>query len=100
MRRQMAPHTDSVEIAHNLLSARTQQGLSLQGLAARTGLKRQQIHYFESGARRPSLAQMLRIARALDLPLQWFLSGNVRPGLHPPDIAIELRSLGLIDLWV
>lgn len=69
-------------------------------MAKRSGLKRQQINYFESGARVPSLAQLLRIARTLDLPLQWFLSGGARPGEGVRDLAIELRHLGLVDLWV
>jgi hypothetical protein len=48
----------------------------------------------------PSLDQLLRIARALDFPWQRFLSGGDRPGNGVRDLAIELRNLGLIDLWV
>jgi putative transcriptional regulator len=88
------------EIAHHLAAARAEQGWSQADLAARARLKRQQINYFETGARTPSLGQLLQIARALDLPLQRFLSGGDRPGGGVRDIAIELRSLGLIDLWV
>lgn len=50
--------------------------------------------------RTPSLAQLLQIAGALDLPLQYFLTGSGRPGSGVRDLAIELRSLGLIDLHV
>jgi hypothetical protein len=63
-------------------------------------LRREQINYFETGARVPRLGHLLRIAQALDLPLQRFLTGNNVPGAALPQIAIELRSLGLIDLWV
>jgi len=59
-----------------------------------------QINYFETGARVPSVAQLLQIARGLDLPLQQLLSGRNRPGRGVREIAIELRSLALIDLWV
>jgi transcriptional regulator with XRE-family HTH domain len=97
---QKTRYAEPIEITRNLASARTQLGLSQAELGARSGLQRQQINYFETGARLPSLAQLLRIARALDLPLQWFLSGSARPGLGTCEIAIELRSLGLIDLWV
>ncbi len=88
------------EIAKWLAVARRERGLSQAELAERCRLKRQQITYFESGARLPSLAQLLQIARALDLPLQRFLSGADRPGSGVREIALELRNLGLIDLWV
>ena len=87
-------------IAQRLAAVRGERGLSQAELAARCRLKRQQINYFETGARTPSLGQLLQIAQALDLPLQRFLSGEDRPGRSPRDLAIELRSLGLVDLWV
>jgi hypothetical protein len=46
------------------------------------------------------LSKLLRIGRALDIPLQRFLTGGNRPGTESRDLAVELRSLGLIDLWV
>jgi hypothetical protein len=42
---------------------------------------------------------LIRLARALDVPLQWFLSATNRPGSELRDIVLELRRLGLIDLW-
>src|SRR5262249_44436559 len=80
--------------------ARRDQGLTQAALAERCQLQRQQLTYFERGTRIPSLEQLLRIAQALDLPLQWFLSGSDRPGGGVRALAIELRNLGLIDLWV
>jgi transcriptional regulator with XRE-family HTH domain len=62
-------------------------------------LQRQQITYFETGARVPSLEQLIRIARALDVPAQRLLSGANRVGCAVNEIALELRSLGLADLW-
>ncbi len=89
-----------LEIAQHLATARRESGLSQAELAERSRLKRQQINYFETGARTPSVEQLLQIARALDISLQWFLSGSPRAGCAVRDIAVELRSLGLIDLWV
>jgi hypothetical protein len=43
---------------------------------------------------------LLRLARALDRPLQWFLTGTDRPGTALQDLAIELRRLGAVDLSV
>jgi transcriptional regulator with XRE-family HTH domain len=87
-------------VGKQLTTARLARGLSQTELAARCRLKRQQINYFETGARVPRLAQLLQIARALDLPLQRLLSGSDRPGGGVRELAIELRHLGLIDLWV
>src|SRR6266545_963932 len=88
------------EIAERLVNARHERGLTQAKLAERCRLKRQQITYFEQGARTPSLDQLIQIARALDFPLERFLSGGNRPGTGVRDFAIELRNLGLIDLWV
>jgi transcriptional regulator with XRE-family HTH domain len=92
--------TERTELATRLAAARLERGLTQAGLAQRCRLQRQQITYFELGTRIPSLKQLLRIAQALELPLQRFLSGSDRPGEEVRDIALELRNLGLIDLWV
>lgn len=83
-----------------LADARAEAALSQAALAARCGLAQQQISYFEAGARTPTLEQALRIARALDLPLQRLLSGSDRPGAAPEGLVIELRRLGIVDLRV
>jgi transcriptional regulator with XRE-family HTH domain len=87
-------------IAERLATARLQRGLTQRELAARCRLQRQQLTYFERGSRVPSLDQLLRLAQALDLPLQRFLSGADRPGSAWRNLTLELRNLGLIDLWV
>lgn len=87
-------------IAENLTALRLKHGLSQGALAQRCGLKRQQINYFETGARTPSIEQLLRIAQALDVSLHRLLTGEDRPGVTIRDIALELRALGLVDLWV
>jgi hypothetical protein len=40
------------------------------------------------------------MARALDVSIQKLIGGSERPGTELPDIAIELRHLGVVDLWV
>lgn len=87
-------------IAQHIASARLERGLTQTELAARARLNRQHINYFETGARVPNVEQLLKIARALDLPLQRLLYGIDRPGRGLRHLAIELRNLGLIDLWV
>jgi transcriptional regulator with XRE-family HTH domain len=100
MQRHENKRAERTEIAKWLRIARRDQGLTQAALAERCRLQRQQLTYFERGTRIPSLEQLLRIAQALDLPLQWFLSGGDRPGGGVRALAIELRNLGLIDLWV
>lgn len=90
----------SGEIGARLATARLRRGWSQAELAARCALSQAQISYFELGRRRPSLDQLLRIAGALGVPLQRLITGADRPGAGLRDIAIELRNLGLVDLWV
>jgi transcriptional regulator with XRE-family HTH domain len=74
--------------------------LSQAELAARCTLSQAQISYFEVGQRRPTLDQLIRIARALEVPVQKLIAGSDRPGTELRDIVIELRRLGIVDLWV
>jgi transcriptional regulator with XRE-family HTH domain len=89
-----------LEISRILAAIRRERRLTQIRLASRCGLTRQEISYFETGSRAPSLEQLLRIASALDLPLQRFLSGHDRPGSDVRAIALELRALGLVDIHV
>jgi transcriptional regulator with XRE-family HTH domain len=99
----MPAETQAFELAHipkHLFAARLARGLSQDDIAQRSGLKRQQINYFETGERVPSIQHLLRIARALEVPLQRLIYGSNTTGSTLGDIAIELKSLGLNDLWV
>jgi transcriptional regulator with XRE-family HTH domain len=87
-------------LGRRLAATRRERGLSQAELAKRCRLNRQQITYFERGQRLPSLDQLLWIAEALEAPLQRFLSGTDLPETGLRATALELRSLGLADLWV
>jgi transcriptional regulator with XRE-family HTH domain len=84
----------------HLATARLERGLSQLELANRCRLAQTQISYFESARRRPTLDQLLRITKALDVSLQNLISGSDRPGTELSDLAVELRRLGIADLWV
>ena len=88
------------QVGAHLARARSDAGLSQAALAAKCGLAQQQISYFESGLRIPTLGQALRLALALNLPLQRLLTGTDRAGVGLDELAIELRRLGIVDLWV
>jgi transcriptional regulator with XRE-family HTH domain len=83
-----------------LTAARRERGLSQAELAARCALSQEQISYFELGQRRPTLDQLVRIGSVLDSSIQRLITGSDRPGTRLPDIAIELRHLGIADLWI
>jgi transcriptional regulator with XRE-family HTH domain len=98
----MAQHPNVSELAplgKNLAKARAARGWTQALLADRAGLKRTHLVFFENGKRVPLLDQLIRLAKALEVPLQWFLSGTEHPGGEIRDIVLELRRLGLIDLW-
>jgi transcriptional regulator with XRE-family HTH domain len=88
------------DLGAHLTLARLERGLSQGRLAGECKLAQAQVSLFESGRRLPSLDQLVRLARALDVPLQRLLTGADRPGVGLKDLAVELRSLGAVDLWV
>jgi transcriptional regulator with XRE-family HTH domain len=87
-------------LGSHLTDARLQRGLSQAELAARCALSQAQISYFELGRRRPTLDQLVRIAKSLDVSIGRLVAGADRPGDGSRDMAIELRHLGVVDLWV
>src|SRR5437870_1944371 len=87
-------------LANRLRQVRLRLGLTQGELAARCGSTQSDLSRLEAGKRSPSLAEAVALARVLDLPLQWFLTGQVRCGTELGDLAAELRSLGAVDLLV
>jgi len=98
--RQTSESPELQNLGPSLILTRHERGLSQAELATRCGLSQAQVSYFEVEQRRPALDQLLRIARALGCSVQKLLSGWDRPGSRLSDIAVELRHLGLVDLWV
>lgn len=92
--------TRRVVIGPHLAKARLERGLSQADLATRCGLSQAQVSYFELDRRRPTIDQLVRLAGALDVSLHRLIVGPDRPGGDLRDIAVELRRLGLVDLWV
>lgn len=54
----------------NLAKFRKSAGLTQQQLAERVGVSRQQIQKWECGERTPKLKNIIKLAAALDLPLE------------------------------
>lgn len=87
-------------LGEHLIRARLRRGLTQRELAKRCALSQSDVSRIEKGERAPSLAQLSRLARALRVPVQWFLTGADRPGLELDDIGFELQALGMVDLHV
>lgn len=88
------------DLGSHLARARLARGLSQAELANRCGLSQAQISYFEVGQRHPTLDHLVRIAGALDCSMGGLITGSDRPGNELRHMAIELRSLGVADLWI
>ena len=100
MRPRSAGPSELGDLGSHLSRARLEQGLSQAELAARCELSQTQISYFELGRRRPTLDQLVRIAKALDYSIDGLIVGANRPGNELRHMAVELRFLGMADLWV
>src|SRR5262249_4512376 len=83
-----------------LLLARVRQGLTQRELALRANISQPRVSGIEKGEVLPTLPQLIRLARALVVPIQWFLSGSVTPGREVADFALQLQSLKVVDLLV
>lgn len=57
------------EIISQIIKARSEQGLTQEELAARTGLQRSNISRLESGSYNPSIELLARVAKGLGMEL-------------------------------
>jgi transcriptional regulator with XRE-family HTH domain len=71
--------TDTPPIGPRLREARRVQGLSLAGLAERSGLTKGFLSQVERDLTSPSVGTLLRLCRALELPV-----GHLFDGAHTP----------------
>lgn len=63
----------ALEVAQSLRDERIRQRVSMDQLAAKSGLSQPMISYVERGLRNPTLDTLLRIAAALDVDLSKLL---------------------------
>ncbi len=64
------------EAGRRIAAARHAEGLSQAALAAALALDRTAISKIESGTRRVGSVELAQIARTLNRPIEWFLSGG------------------------
>jgi transcriptional regulator with XRE-family HTH domain len=87
-------------VGNYLHLARVNSQTTQEHLAKACGVDRSVINRIERGQKLPSLEQLIRLAKALQVSLNWFLTGKNRPGSELSDLAVELRDLGIVDLFV
>jgi transcriptional regulator with XRE-family HTH domain len=92
--------TELQNLGRWLRKARVRQGLTQKELAVRANVSQPRVSGIEKGQILPTLPQLIRLARALVVPLQWFLNGSVTPGTELPDFALQLQWLKIVDLLV
>jgi transcriptional regulator with XRE-family HTH domain len=63
----------ALQVAQSLRDERIRQRVSMDQLAAKSGLSQPMISYVERGLRNPTLDTLLRIAAALDVDLSKLL---------------------------
>lgn len=69
------PHPVDVHVGHMIRTTRRTRGMTQQMLAARVGVKFQQVQKYETGANRVSASRLWEIAHVLDVPVQHFFDG-------------------------
>ncbi len=83
-----------------LAAARSRQKITQRELALRCRIAQSRIALIENGVVLPTLPQLMRLSKALFVPIQWFLTGAKSPGAELSDLALELHGLGVVDLAV
>lgn len=73
--------TDVVALGKELREARVRRHLSLEALAAASGVSTGSISQLERGRGNPSVLTLRRLAEALDLPLLLFTQGPASSGM-------------------
>jgi transcriptional regulator with XRE-family HTH domain len=68
-------------IGARLRERRLELGWTLKALATALGITYQQIHKYEAGINRMSVAMLCECAEVLGTPIAYFLNGAVRPDL-------------------
>lgn len=69
-------------VGSRLRIKRTSRGISAQELSERLGIDRNDLHAYEAGAERVSANLLLRIAKLLDVRLDYFFRGYTEEELE------------------
>ncbi|HKB04898.1 MAG TPA: helix-turn-helix transcriptional regulator [Gemmataceae bacterium] len=93
-------NTLAERVGANLRQTRLKARLTQQVLAKRSGINRTSLVKIELGQYALSIDEVTRLAGALRVPVQQFLTGKTRPSADLRGIAFELYHLGVRDYLV
>lgn len=77
-------HPVDVHVGQMIRTTRRARGMTQQMLAARIGVKFQQVQKYETGANRVSASRLWEISQVLDAPINHFFDT-----FDPDDVAAE-----------
>lgn len=83
---------DWTDIGARVRESRLAMRLSQEQLAELTGLDRTMVSKIEAGTRRLDALELVRLARALDLPMGHFLNAPPAVMSHRPPLAEDTAS--------
>ena len=79
--------------SRRIRKAREMAGLSLDELAHRIGMSKTGYWQIEQGCGEPQFSSVVKIAKALDVSLDWIASG----GAHPDVAALRKTLLAVLE---
>lgn len=82
----------STQVAARLREARRKRALSQAELAATAELKQSAVSHYESGRRVPSLEHIIRLAKALEISVEFLIGADSSPS-YSGGISAELAAL-------
>ena len=92
---------DSPDLPHligeRLRAARTEQGLSVGGLAQAAGIGKGSLSEIENGTRNPTLSTLYALSNSLGRPMSWLLAEQVGAQVGGPGIATRLLDVADVD---
>lgn len=81
------PHPVDIHVGQMIRTTRRTRAMTQQMLAARIGVKFQQVQKYETGANRVSASRLWEIARVLDVPVNHFFDT-----LDPDSVAERIET--------
>ena len=94
-------HPVDVHVGQRVRQRRWMIGMTQQQLAAKVGIKFQQIQKYETGANRISASRLWDIADALEVPVSFFFEGlDHAAGMAPAaDMMADKEALDLVRAY-
>lgn len=93
------------QVGQRIRDARERLGLTQEALGQLIGRTQYSISQYESGSRAIAITELPALARALNVPINYFFGDTDDPNIEGIDLLAELKSLSpdekkmLLDRW-